>query len=146
MNDYRTRQYDNEAVSRIIKRALQHEQSDAIDYDQLLETARDLGIDPRKVETAIREEAAGNETEDAKKEWLNRKHSKFHAHLSSYLIVNGALFLINIMTSGPWWFQWPVLGWGIGLAFDLRQAYFPTTDQTERGIRRTLKRRARRGR
>ncbi len=146
MNDHRSRQYDSEAVNRIIKRSLQHEQSDAISYDELLETARELGIDSRKVEAAIVEEAAGREGEDAKNEWLRRKRSKFHAHLWSYLIVNGALFLINIMTPGPWWFQWPVLGWGIGLAFDLRQAYFPTEDQMEKGTRRTLRRRKRRGR
>lgn len=143
MNDYKSRQYDNEAISRIIKRALQHEQSDAISYDELLATARELGIDPKNVAAAVMEETAGREGEDAKDEWLRRKHSKFHAHLWSYIIVNGALFLINIMTPGAWWFQWPVLGWGIGLAFDLRQAYFPTEDQLEKGTRRILKRRER---
>ena len=41
------------------------------------------------------------------------------------IIVMGALLIINIMTPGPWWFQWPALGWGIGLAFNFKAAYFP---------------------
>ena len=43
----------------------------------------------------------------------------FYTHLFTYIIVNLGLFLINLLTTrshGPWWFYWPVLGWGIGLA------------------------------
>lgn len=43
----------------------------------------------------------------------------FYIHVLVYVVVNVGLFLINYFTTGgdgPWWFQWPVLGWGIGLA------------------------------
>jgi hypothetical protein len=40
----------------------------------------------------------------------------FHIHLTVYLIVNTGLFLINVVTFSNWWFYWPLLGWGIGLA------------------------------
>ena len=36
-------------------------------------------------------------------------------HLLAYAAVNIALFLINLFTSGPWWFFWPMFGWGIAL-------------------------------
>lgn len=140
MSDYGSRQYDSDEVNRIIRQALEFEKRDTIGHHELMETARELGIDPEKMEAAIEREAEGNNREAARDVWLKRKHSKFHAHLWSYSIVNGALFLINIMTPGPWWFQWPILGWGIGLAFDYRQAYFPTEDQVERGIRWALRR------
>lgn len=42
----------------------------------------------------------------------------FYSHLFVYLCVNTGLFLINLFTTGadgPWWFQWPLMGWGIGL-------------------------------
>lgn len=29
------------------------------------------------------------------------------------------LFLINVMTGGPWWVQWPALGIGIAWVFSL---------------------------
>lgn len=40
----------------------------------------------------------------------------FMAHLLVYLLVNGALVLINAAHGGDRWAQWPLFGWGIGLA------------------------------
>ena len=40
----------------------------------------------------------------------------FYTHLAVYLVVNAGLFLINFVTSDTWWFYWPMIGWGIGLA------------------------------
>lgn len=40
----------------------------------------------------------------------------WYVHALQYIVVIGALFVINAsMTKGPWWVQWPALGWGIGL-------------------------------
>ncbi len=42
----------------------------------------------------------------------------FFMHLSVYIIVNALLILINLFSSSQHlWFQWPLLGWGIGLFF-----------------------------
>jgi hypothetical protein len=42
----------------------------------------------------------------------------FYIHLLVYVAVNTGLFVINALTrdGGTWWFYWPLLGWGIGLA------------------------------
>jgi len=41
----------------------------------------------------------------------------FYSHLASYVLVNLFLFFVDLFTSpGHWWFYWPLLGWGIGLA------------------------------
>jgi hypothetical protein len=34
-------------------------------------------------------------------------------------IILAFLFLINLMTGGPWWVQWPALGIGIAWVFSL---------------------------
>jgi len=41
----------------------------------------------------------------------------FYNHLMVFVVVNLFLFAIDYV-SGPdeWWFFWPLLGWGIGLA------------------------------
>jgi hypothetical protein len=40
----------------------------------------------------------------------------FYLHLASYLFVNAALVVINLLTSPEYlWFIWPLIGWGIGL-------------------------------
>ena len=50
------------------------------------------------------------ETVEAKKGFL--------VHFGIYCAVIAFLFLLNIITSGPGslWFQWPALGWGLGVA------------------------------
>ena len=42
----------------------------------------------------------------------------FYIHACQYVVVIGALALINIVTLPRyWWFIYPALGWGVGLAF-----------------------------
>jgi fatty acid desaturase len=40
----------------------------------------------------------------------------FYVHLVIFVAVMIMLFVINLMTSPTWWVQWPLLGWGVGLA------------------------------
>ena len=41
----------------------------------------------------------------------------FYIHLGVYLIINAALFTINMITNpDALWFYWPMIGWGVGLA------------------------------
>jgi hypothetical protein len=54
-------------------------------------------------------------------EALARKRVKakkdFYSHLATYLTMAVFFFLLNALTApGRWWFYWPMLGWGIGLA------------------------------
>ena len=39
----------------------------------------------------------------------------FYIHATIFVVVNIALFAINVLVGGVWWFYWPLLGWGIGL-------------------------------
>jgi hypothetical protein len=40
----------------------------------------------------------------------------FYLHVVSYLVVNVALVIINLLTSPEYlWFIWPLIGWGVGL-------------------------------
>lgn len=49
---------------------------------------------------------------------LNSKWRGFWRHLGTYVIVIGMLAMINLLTSPDYfWFKWPALGWGVGLAF-----------------------------
>lgn len=42
----------------------------------------------------------------------------FYIHLVFYLGVNAVLIIINLKTSTQYlWFQWPLIGWGIGVLF-----------------------------
>jgi hypothetical protein len=49
-----------------------------------------------------------------------RRLRGFYIHLLFYVLVNAFLIVINVAASAArgygWWAQWPLLGWGIGLA------------------------------
>ena len=125
MTEISSKQYSKDEVDRIIRRALKLTKNDSINHQELIDTAKEFGIDPQTLQTAIEEDKEEFEKERNRKARLLRRKARFHRHLWSYLIVIGALLIINVLTPGPWWFQWPALGWGIGLAFNFRAAYFP---------------------
>ena len=63
----------------------------------------------------------------------------FRTHLTVYLIINALLFLIWLLTSiyaaDGWifpWFLFPLVGWGIGIAFHAWSVYGPYSDETRR--------------
>jgi hypothetical protein len=64
---------------------------------------------------------AGSHDDDELREMalarLERKQ-EFYAHLLAYVLVNGMLVAIWAMTgAGFFWPIFPILGWGIGIAF-----------------------------
>ena len=125
MNEFTSRQYSNDEVNRIIRQALKLEQEDTISHQDLIDTAREIGVDPKILETAILQEQREFKKKKISMARLKRRKVGFYSHLWSYLIVNAALMLINNFTPGHWWFQWSVLGWGIGLAFHFKAVLFP---------------------
>lgn len=40
----------------------------------------------------------------------------FYIHFAIYIGVMVLLLLIDVLTPGGWWFYWPLLGWGLGVA------------------------------
>ena len=138
MNEFSSQQYNQDEVNRIIRRALKIRNEDTISHQDLIETAREIGIDPKILETAIEQEQRQFEKERIRQVRLKRRKAGFYSHLWSYLIVNAALLLINNFTPGHWWFQWSVLGWGIGLAFHFKAVFFPGSNR--RGIGRKMRR------
>lgn len=125
MDDFGSNKYTSEAVTRIIRRALEMKREETVSHQDLLQTAEELGLDPDTLEEAIKKEKAEFEKEAAEKERLQRRKDGFRRHLWSFAIVNTGLFLINALTPGVWWFQWPLLAWGMGLALKYRSAYYP---------------------
>ena len=134
--DPQLQSYSPEEVNRLIQRALHLKRRIGISRQELLEIGNDLGLDSRMIEAAIAEERSARLREKSEKEWRQNRRFGFHWHLWSFLITNAVLLLINILTSGPWWFQWPLLGWGIGLACHYKSVYFPTARKVEEGRRR----------
>ncbi len=67
---------------------------------------------------------------------LLRKKSDLRAHMLAYVLINGFLVGIWAMTgAGFFWPVFPIMGWGIGLAFNVWDVYrraIPTEEQVHR--------------
>lgn len=127
-----SKNYSREEVNAIIRRALEMKNQDGVSHNDLLETARELGLDDATMELAIDQQLAELKVQDKKNAQIEKRKQKFHQHLWSFIIVNVMLLFINIFSGGGWWFQWAFLGWGIGLLFSFRAAYFPTDDELKK--------------
>ena len=55
--------------------------------------------------------AASDETAER-----DRAVRRLRRHILAYAAVTGALFLIDLLTPGSWWFLWPTFGWGVAVA------------------------------
>ncbi|HVK36977.1 MAG TPA: 2TM domain-containing protein [Candidatus Kapabacteria bacterium] len=143
-NQPQPRKYSQDEVSAILRRALERQgTTSGITHDELIETARELGIDPTALESAISEQRTVGEYETARSEYLIHRRQKFYEHLRSYLIVNFVLLVLDMVVTEGTWFFWPLLGWGIGVAFDAADTFWPKEKDIDRGARRVMEKRAR---
>lgn len=110
--------YTRDEVEAILSRAASGERGE-MSHDELVEAAREAGIDPGAVEAAATEVREQRQLVVARARRRDRRRRKFFAHLRSYLLVNAALFGIDFLPDGDiGWAFFPLIGWGIGLAFD----------------------------
>jgi hypothetical protein len=136
--------YSQQEVTEILKRALKQQsiRSEAMSHDQLVEMANEVGIDKEAVEAATAELAQSRADEMARStearelaEERARQLSQFVGSLLTYLLVNLGLYFIDRKFTGGTWYYWVLLGWGIGLAFQLRQVFFPERSLEHRKLR-----------
>lgn len=63
---------------------------------------------------------------------IAKKRVKFKRHLATYIIINTLFWVLWLFTerhyAGLPWPVWPMLGWGIGLAFGYMDAYVLKSD------------------
>lgn len=120
------RRYTSDQVSDIVHRALSMKQGRGdVSHEELIEIAAQSGLSEDEVTRAIAEEEYAIVTREKEgRRWARRQH-RFHAHLRTYLIVNGALLLIDLWTGEGMWFFWPALVWGMGLALHASNTFFP---------------------
>ncbi len=146
--------FSPEEVDEILRRALarQEESSSGVKRDELVAAAGEVGIDQADVDAAIAEMNAERAAKAPKpgnaaamttaSESRRRKLRAFYRHLGIYVVVNAALFAMNMMSGGRVWFYWALFGWGIGVASHGLNVLFPKEPRS-RGESRKERRRAR---
>lgn len=118
MNDPKTRrEYSTGEVEAIVRIALERQGTEGrISHDELLETAREIGVSAEDIEEAVAEEARIREAKASIEASRQQSRQLFIANLVSFVVVNAALFVVDRMTSGGTWFYWPLIAWGVAVA------------------------------
>lgn len=131
--------YTDDEVRAIIDRALQKQPDRRMSHDELLAVGSEVGISAEAIEVAAKEVKEARERDEAKEKILANRKRGFGSHLWAYAIVNGCLFLINFLTTpGQWWVLFPVVLWGMAIAFHARAAL--SGHVSEKAIRRLQRR------
>ena len=91
-------------------------------HERLLDTAAELGISAEAVEAAEKQVSAQRLDQRLRAEFDSIQRREFYTHLTPYVLFNG--FFVLLCLNHHLWAIWPILGWGIGLAFHARATFF----------------------
>ncbi|MFZ4506463.1 MAG: 2TM domain-containing protein [Fimbriimonas sp.] len=118
--------------------------SDGISRQTLLQTARELGISEQALAAAEERVATERKDRELYAEFITKRRQSFYGSFSRYLFVNTILIVIDISNGGSYWFYWPLLGWGLGIAREAILAYGPESKFNSHEFQAWAKRRRKR--
>lgn len=112
-----TKTYTRQEADEILRRALAVQPAaDGISHDDLVAAAREVGIPDSAIESAAVEVSAQQHLSERADQIRRRRRIAFMRHLLIYLLVNGGIFFVDRADGGAFWFQYPLVIWGIILA------------------------------
>ncbi len=156
------KRYSDEEAREILKRAVEFQQQDEFEFtrEQLFDIGREMGLsqeaivkaeqahqEKRGVEIPVVSRMGAFEVPVEQEEIAFRRHrmQEFRQHLNAFGIVITFLFLINVFTGiDDFWFIYPALGWGIGIAFHFFSARQTEGDDYEKEFDKWSAKRAKR--
>jgi hypothetical protein len=118
-------QYRSDEIQAILQRAMTMKaQGGEFSREQLLEMAEELGIAPETLQSAERQWRQEEKERQKRRVFRTYRRRAFQGHLFAYLLVNAFLIILDFGNDGSLdWAFWPLLGWGIGVAFDAWSTY-----------------------
>jgi hypothetical protein len=109
------RQYTTEEAASIITRVLDRQNGEGgrISHDELLETARDIGVTTLELEAAVVEETKLRAEKIVRDEQRQRALRLLIRHLVLYVVVGAFCFVLDMRMTGGAWYFWVILIWGL---------------------------------
>ena len=93
-----------------------------ISHQELLETARDVGVTPLEVEEAIVAENRVRAEAVVREAARQRELRTLLRHVATYVIVGAFSYVLDVRLTGGVWYFWVLLGWGLVLALHVGRA------------------------
>jgi hypothetical protein len=121
------RQYSNEEAASIIARVLDRQNGEGgrISHDELLETARDIGVTTLELEEAVVAETRARAERIVRDEERQRDLRKLLRHAITYVIVVAFCLVVDHRLTGGVWSFWVALSWGVLVALHALKALLP---------------------
>lgn len=136
-------EYSRDEVEEILRRALETQPLEMLSHEDLVEAAVEAGIDAADVEAAARQIEEEREVRVEEERIVGRRRKRFLQSVYTFVVVNGGLFLIDLMSGPGWWVQWVLAGWGVALALGARRALLPDRERLRARARRRVARKKR---
>lgn len=105
--------YTRQEVDEILRRALASQAADGISHDDLVAAAREVGIPGAAVEAAALELGESRLVGERVAQLRRRLRGSFLRHALVYLVVNAGIFYVDRADGGAWFFQYPLIAWGV---------------------------------
>jgi hypothetical protein len=121
------RQYTTEEAASIITRVLERQNGEGgrISHDELLETAREIGITTLELEAAVVEETRLRAERIIRDEERQQALKVLLRHLAAYVVVGAFCFVLDVRITGGVWYFWVLLVWGLAVAVHALRALLP---------------------
>jgi hypothetical protein len=122
------RQYTNEEAASIITRVLERQNGEGgrISHDELLETAREIGITTLEIEAAVVEETRIRAERILREEERQKAARLLLRHLAAYVVVGAFCFVLGARITGGVWYLWVLLVWGLAVAAHALRTILPS--------------------
>jgi hypothetical protein len=141
--------HDDRDVEEILKLAVRKagfSDEDAL-RQRLHAAGSELGLSDAQIAAAEEQYWKQKAEEREQAEFKASLAKEFWEHLASYIIVNAGLLSFDLWNDGRLsWAFWPIVGWGIGLAFHAWGTFYSGSEDYEKELERWRRRRNRKRR
>lgn len=130
--------YRSEEIQQILNLAIARQaSSDDFSRSQLVEIAAELGISPEKLDLAEQEWLLQQEAQQKHREFNIYRRRQLQQSFAKYVIVNGFLVAINLLSAGSLsWSLYILLFWGLGLGLRTWNTYQLEGDEYEQAFQK----------
>lgn len=130
--------YSQEDIQHILQLALARKtDQEELSKKQLWEIATELDIDYSSLQEAEQEWLKHKEIQKQRQDFHNFQRSRFKQKLVRYLIVNGFLVSLNLLSAGTLsWSIYVLLFWGLGISLEAWKTFQTQSEEYEQAFQR----------
>ncbi len=130
------RSYQQEEIQEILQIAIARQASGSeLSHAQLVEIATELGISAEELQLAETEWQSRKVEQKQREEYAAYLRQKIRRALGRYIIVNGCLVAVNLVSAGTISWAWYVISiWGLSLGVSTWNAHNSESDRYDEGF------------